>query len=234
MKADALRQRSRCRFHAKEQRLAAIRSTREDACVSAKDSRGSKKRRRAARPAAERPERRQDPRLWAVRAHAQDGVPFKEETWVYAVSPGRMKDGSVLMWHPPMPVAFNLVEAARYRDRGVKERKKIMGSLRARAAPGAWQPSANTRTVIDCVFDLQSAVLCSFLAIESLANHAIETLPTGTTITVRSKTYDKGAMVRWMSTDDKYKRVFRLLPGGQGIAGTATWTGYLALKDLRG
>ena len=87
--------------------------------------------------------------------------------------------------------------------------------------------------MIDCVFDLQTAVLCSFLAIESLANHAIETLPTGTTITVKSKAYDKGAMVRWMSTDDKYKRVFRLLPDGRRIAGTATWTRYLALKDLR-
>jgi hypothetical protein len=171
--------------------------------------------------------------LWAVRAYSQDGVPFKDETWVVAVSPSRMKNGSILMWHPPMPVAFNLIEADRHRARGVKARGKVMSSLKRRREDDTWGPSATARTVIDCIFDLQTAVLGSLLAIESLANHAIETLPTGTTLNYKNKTYDKGQMVRWLSTDDKLKKVFRLLDGGAEIAGTKTWSRYLALKDLR-
>ena len=144
-----------------------------------------------------------------------------------------MKNGSVLMWHPPMPVAFNLIEADRHRARGVNARAKVMNSLQQRDEENTYGPSATARTVIDCIFDLQTAVLCSFLAIESLANHAIETLPTGTTLSYKNKTYDKGQMVRWLGTDDKLKRVFRLLDGGEQIAGTNTWGRYLALKDLR-
>jgi hypothetical protein len=84
-----------------------------------------------------------------------------------------MENASVLMWHPPMPVAFNLVEADRHRARGVKAWEKIMNSLKRRTEENAYGPSTTARTVIDCIFDLQTAVLCSFLAIESLANHAI-------------------------------------------------------------
>lgn len=40
-------------------------------------------------------------------------------------------------------------------------------------------------------------------------------------------------MVRWLSGDDKYKLVFRLVDGGETIAGTTAWERYLALKDLR-
>lgn len=131
-----------------------------------------------------------------------------------------------------MPIAFNLVEADRFRTRGVKARKQIMAALTTSKGK-VRKPSASTRLVIDCVFDLQTAVLCSFLAIESLANHAIETLPTGTTVTRKKKTYDKGAMVRWLSTNEKYKLAVPLVEGGKRIAGTATWDRYLALKDLR-
>lgn len=168
-----------------------------------------------------------------MRAVAKDGVPFTEETWVYAISPARMSDGKILYWHPPMPIAFNLVEAERFRQSGVKARKKIMSALKPRPKDEAWAPTANSRTVIDCIFALQTAVLCSFLAIESLANHAIETMPAGTTITRKGKTYDRGGMVRWFSTDDKYKRFLPMLDGGQRIAATTTWDRYLRLRDLR-
>ena len=210
-----------------------VRWGRENTRRAAKKRKEGPKRKLAARSARARPERRQDPRLWAVRAYSQDGVPFREETWAVAVSPARLDDGRVLMWHPPMPVAFNLVQADRYRERGAKARKRIMGALRSRAEPGTCGPTATSRTIIDCIFDLQTAVLCSFLALESLANHAIETLPTGATLTYKNKTYDKGAMVRWLSTDEKYKKVLPMLDGGERIAGTATWTRYIALKNLR-
>lgn len=169
---------------------------------------------RSARAAKERPERKQDPRLWATRALAQDGVPFAEETWIVAVSPARLPDGDVLHWHPPMPVAFNLVQAERFRERGVKSRERIMGNLKRRQ-DGARGPSTSSNTVIDCIFDLQTAVLCSFLAIESLANHAIETLPDRAALTHNKKVYDKDAMVRELSINDKLKKVMPKLDGGQ-------------------
>ena len=105
--------------------------------MSSKKRTRLKKRSTAARKASARPERHQDPRLWAVRAYGQDGVPFKDETWITAVSPVRMEDASVLMWHPPMPIAFNLVEADRHRTRGVKARGKIMNSLKRRTEENA-------------------------------------------------------------------------------------------------
>jgi hypothetical protein len=132
-----------------------------------------------------------------------------------------------------MPIAFNLVEAEPFRSRGVKARNKILGALKRRPRDDAWGPSMGSRVVIDCVFDLQTTVLCASLAVESLANHAIETLPAGTTITRRKTTYDKGAMVRWLSLDEKYKKALPMVAGGRSIAGTRTWDRYLALKDLR-
>jgi hypothetical protein len=85
-----------------------------------------------------------------------------------------MDDGRRLMLHPPQPIAFNLIEAKRHQDRGVRTRRNIMGNLIAR--DGGYQP-ANTHRVLDCLSDLQAAVLFAFTAIESLANHAIEMLP---------------------------------------------------------
>lgn len=193
---------------------------------------GSSKK-RAARAAADRPERKQDPRLWAVQAFAQDGVPFTEETWMVAISPARLPNGEVLHWHPPMPVAFNLIQAQGFRQRGVKSRERIMGHLKRRR-DDASGPSASTNTVIDCIFDLQTAVLCSFLAIESLANHAIENLPDGTTLAHNKKVYDKDSMIRQLSINDKLKKVMPKLVGGQPIAGDAKlWGRYCALKELR-
>ena len=49
----------------------------------------------------------------------------------------------------------------------------------------------------------------------------------------RHKTYDKGEMARWLSTDDKFKKVFHLFDGGEQIAGTGIWSKHLALKNLR-
>jgi hypothetical protein len=137
------------------------------------------KRKRASRAASERPERQQDPRLWAV--------PMPPDAWIYAISPARMPDGRLLRWIPPMPVTFNLIQAKRYRDRGVSERISIMSRLAKRRDDEAYGP-ANPRRTVDCIFDLQTAVLCAFLAIESFANHAVETLPDGKTITYKGNT----------------------------------------------
>jgi len=143
----------------------------------------SGRKRRAARRARERVERQQDPRLVAAKVaqDARGGIPA--EHWVVVVSPLELDDGRLLKWHPPQPVAFNLLEAKRYRDRGVKARRGILGNL-VRRADGALQPS-NTHATIDCLSDLAAAVLFSFTAIESLANHVIEMLSDDTVVTVR-------------------------------------------------
>src|SRR4051794_6273878 len=113
----------------------------------------SGRRSRAGRRAAQRPERAQDPRLIASRVLGKDGVPVTEETWVLGVSPVRMPDDRLLMWHPPQPVAFNLIEAKRARDRGARQRRAIMAKLRAR--PDGYGPE-NARAAVDCVRDLQT------------------------------------------------------------------------------
>ncbi|MGH8512615.1 MAG: hypothetical protein ACREV8_01435, partial [Gammaproteobacteria bacterium] len=66
-----------------------------------RDSGAMAKRRRRERTTGLHPGRRQDARLVAARAFAENGVPYPAETWILAVSPVRMDDGRVLMWHPP-------------------------------------------------------------------------------------------------------------------------------------
>lgn len=92
-----------------------------------------------------------DPRLVATRVTTGG--------WVLSVSPARMEDGRELGWYPPQPVALGLLEAKRYRDRGVKEREAIMSELEPRE-DGRWGwPPAKAPQVIDFVSDLQVAVL---------------------------------------------------------------------------
>ncbi len=88
------------------------------------------------------PGRQQDARLVATRALAENDVPYPAETWILAVSPVRMEDGRVLMWHPPQAVAFALVDAKTYRDRGRKQRLALMSHLKLRrdGRPGLPNP----------------------------------------------------------------------------------------------
>jgi hypothetical protein len=190
---------------------------------------------RAARPARGRPERQQDARLVAVPASAIDGEELKGEHWVVVVSPVQMDDGRLLHWYPPQPVAFNLVEAKRKRDRGEAQRRSILGNLRARKG-GSFGP-VNSSATLDCLSDLAAAVLFAFTAIESLANHAIDTLEDDATVTIGRKDQEveiqKSEMVRRLGLDEKLKQVMPVVEGGRNIAGTAPWERYLHLKRLR-
>jgi hypothetical protein len=49
--------------------------------------------------------------------------------WLLHISGGDHGDGRQLRWYPPQPVPFALIEAERYRDRGVKERAAITSGL---------------------------------------------------------------------------------------------------------
>ncbi len=81
---------------------------------------------------------------------------MSEDTWAVSVSPARMHDGRLLMWYPPQPVAFNLIESKRYRDRGVKRRRAIMAKLRTRPDGESYGPE-NPSSAIDCVSDLHGS-----------------------------------------------------------------------------
>jgi hypothetical protein len=171
-----------------------------------------------------------------ITADAEGGIQAGD--WILAVSPVRMDDGRLLMWHPPQPVAFNLVEARKFRDRGVRARRSIMSKLKLRP-PGAshheeqYGPQ-NSHTAVDCVSDLQAAVLFAFTAVESLANHAIEMLDQGATVTVRKgKEVTQPEMTRGVGIDAKLKLIVPLVSGSDSIAGTSAWERYLALKSLR-
>lgn len=190
------------------------------------------KRRGASRRASERPERQQDPRLVASLALKRNGEEMPPGTWILGVSPVLMDDGELLLWHPPQPVAFNLVEAKRHSDRGVKARRNIMAKLTRREKGEGISPT-NSAATIDCVRDLQSGVLFAFTALESLANHAIEMLDDGFTLSRKGKTIRKTALIRALGIDEKFKRVVPQVEGGTKVAGTAAWERYLQLKDLR-
>ncbi|HET7445330.1 MAG TPA: hypothetical protein VFJ57_11775 [Solirubrobacterales bacterium] len=142
-----------------------------------------------------------------------------------------MDDDRELLWYPPQPVAFNLVEAKRARDSGVKSRRKIMAKLKKRPSGGGVQP-INSTTVLDCVRDLQSAVLFAFTAIESLANHAIDMLDESFTLTVKKRTYTQKDLIG-LSIDDKLKQILPKMDGGRKIAGTVVWERYRKLKFIR-
>jgi hypothetical protein len=73
--------------------------------------------------ARQRPERKQDPRIVAARALKMDGEELPPGHWVTVVFPVNLEDGRKLMWHPPQPVAFNLMEAKKHQRRGIKERR---------------------------------------------------------------------------------------------------------------
>lgn len=106
-----------------------------------------------------------------------------------------------------------------------------MAKLRKRPSGNGVQPN-NSTTVLNCIRDLQSAVLYSFTAIESLANHAIDMLDDDLTLTIKKKTYGKKELVN-LGIDEKLKRVVPKLDGAKVIAGTAVWERYRELKFIR-
>lgn len=175
-------------------------------------------------------------RLVATRARAIDGVPVTEETWILAVSPLRLDDDKTLMWHPPQPVAFNLLEARRYRDRGVKARRSIMGNLIARSEGDQLSPQ-NSRAAVDCISDLSIGVLFSFTAIEALANHSIDQLDETATVEIErdagTVTITRDDMIRRLRLEEKFNLTVPMLPDGEQIKGTVPWERYGHLKGLR-
>ena len=157
---------------------------------------------------------------------------IKEGDWILAVSPVNLDDGRRLMWHPPQAVTFNLLEAKKHRDRGERHRRAIMGNLQRRA-DGSYSP-LDSHAAIDCLSELVAAVLLSFTAVESLANHIIDMLPDDTVMKSGSRELTKDEMVRWLGIDDKFKRAVPLLDHGRAIAGDhEVWSRYQALKFLR-
>jgi hypothetical protein len=150
-----------------------------------------------------------------------------------------MSDGRTLHYHPPQPVAFNLIEAKGRRDPGIRKRRQIMGNLEATEtdACGTRYSPQNSHAVLDCLSDLVAAVLLAFTAIESLANHSVEQLPEDAAIDVerRGETVQisRDEMVRRLSIAEKLDLAVPLLPDGQSAKGTKSWERFIHLKRLR-
>jgi hypothetical protein len=190
------------------------------------------KKQRAARSAKNRPERQQDPRLVATQVSFTVDDGLRAGDWMLSVSPVNLDDGTRLMWHPPQPVTFNLIEAKKYRDRGERRRRRIMGNLERRADDHLG-PS-NAHAVLDCLSELVIAVLLSFTAVESLANHVIDMLPNDAIVKKGQRDIPKDEMVRRLGIDEKFKQAVPLLEQARPIAGNhEVWTRYQALKFLR-
>lgn len=107
-----------------------------------------------------------------------------------------------------------------------------MGNLASR--PDDTYGPTNSHAALDCLAELVAAVLFSFTAVESLANHAIDMLPENTTVTSGKQSLPKEKLVREMGIDEKFKRAVPLLDQGRAIAGDhSIWSRYLSLKFLR-
>src|SRR3954447_11484613 len=100
------------------------------------------------------------------------------------MSPVRLPDGRILAYHPPQPVAFNLIEAKRHRDQGARDRKAIIAGLQGPDQNGHVRPT-DSRAVIDFLSELVGTVLHAFAAIECLANHSIDQLPADAEVEVQ-------------------------------------------------
>jgi hypothetical protein len=189
----------------------------------------------AHRPARERPERDQDPRLVATRILKMGDDPAPPGTWAVVVSPVRMDDGRMLNWHPPQPVAFHLIEGKRLCDRAVPKRRRLTGNLATR--PNESYGPANSRIPLDILADLTAAVLFAFTAIESLANHSIDQLDESATVTVERGDgpveIPRDDMVRRLGISEKLTLAVPLLADGEDFKGTRPWERYRHLKRLR-
>lgn len=163
------------------------------------------------------------------------GRPLPPGHWVVLVEPVVMDDDRELQWHPPQPVAFSLVEAKKLSDRAVPRRRQIIGSLKRRDND-TYMPQ-NSRTTLDVISDLWSAVLHSFAAIESIANDSIDRLPADVVITIGkrddTREISREDMVRRLNLDEKLALVVPMLDIGEQIKGRRPWERYLHLKRLR-
>jgi hypothetical protein len=97
---------------------------------------------------------------------------------------------------------------------------------------------ANPRRTLDCLSDLQVAVLYAFTAIESLANHSIDQLDDAATVEVENWKGEKvqlakADMVRRLTIGEKLSRVVPMLDDGGNVKGTRPWERYRHLKELR-
>jgi hypothetical protein len=190
---------------------------------------------RAEREAREREEAWYDPRLTATHAKHVPGARLSRVPYVLAVvSPLRLPDGRELWFQAPQPVAFNLLEAKRFRDSGEAKRVEAMANLKERRKEDQVQP-ADTSLVLDALADLSAAVLFSFAAIEALANHTIDQLEDGTTyVDNRGREQDKEGMVRWLAIEEKLRGPVLLFTKAAPLdKGREPWQSFKRLKDLR-
>jgi hypothetical protein len=162
--------------------------------------------------------------------------PHKAGTMLGVVMPVRMANGQVISFPAPRFVAFDLVEAKRHLDRGLRLRAKSLSHLRE-LDDGA-MTITDTQAVLDCFAELVEAVLLSYAALEALVNEMIESLDDSVKI---SRTNAKGIevelsktdMVRRMSTAEKLDTAIPLITGEPSIKGTIFWERFVRLRRIR-
>lgn len=189
---------------------------------------------RAAQERADRELMRTDPRLTIAHARHVPGARLSRLPYVITVvSPMKLPDGRRVWFQAPQAVAFNLLEAKRFRDSGEASRVAALDDLKPRP-DGSWQP-ADASLVLNALSDLSAAVLFSFAAIEALVNHTIDQLPEGTTyVDSRKRTRSKAEMVRWLSIEEKLRGAVLLFTKAEPLdKGREPWQSFVRLKDIR-
>jgi hypothetical protein len=162
--------------------------------------------------------------------------PHKAGTLIGAVTPVRMPDGQIIWFPAPRFIALDLVEARRHLVRGLRLRKRALGSLRTMADGKI--TITDKRTVFDCFAELVEAVLLSYAAVEALVNEMIESLADDVRIKrINAKGVEvelgKTDIVRRMSTAEKLDAAIPLVTGQPSIKGTIFWERFVNLRRIR-
>ena len=192
---------------------------------------------RSRQQSGRRPERRQDARLTSERIRALDGQPVPGDIYATVVSPVELPDGRVLAFHGPQVVAFNLFEAQRHAERGVKARLRLIGNLYRREDDYGWWGIKDASKGLDCVRDLAVAVLFSYAALEGLGNHTIDQLDENTSVEVtrggKTVQITRDEMERGLSVAEKLSVVIPAFTGNPSLKGDALWAKFVTLRRLR-
>ena len=181
-----------------------------------------------------------DPRLFTVRVTEIDGVPVKEDTFIYPVDRMRLSDGRVLAWHSPSLPAFYLMTAKALVDEGERERKQVMSTIVA-APERVDYADANVKDdslAMDALGKIGSAVILAAAAVEAHANEAIEQLDEKETVEIERRgekvTVAQPEMIRRLSIEEKLDLVLPKTTGKKSIKDKEPWPRFKKLNELRG
>lgn len=167
-------------------------------------------------------------------------MPIGEPGFIALVDRLRLPDGNVLAFHAAAVPAFYLLTAEDLRDRGERERERVMARIRPSSEMNDWSDLDVTgdSLAMDALGKIASAVILSVCAVEAYANEAIDRVDPAATVTIErrgeSTEVAQPDMVRRLRLDEKLDLVAPIVSGRPSIKGTRPWELFKRLNELRG